>query len=211
MALKDLEIRALKPRDRIYKKADERGLYIEVHPTGSKLWRFWRNISGRCVMRKSVWGGIIRASCFGLLCGALYVPAVRAEREVSPAQCGLGPDVKLISKLEGLPTSVQADLRTRTGGLSDVDGAFNAGDSSDPSRPQHRFLGAGQRDGNIFVWYEHGGRGYHIHVLGYWVRADGNSHSASSGLQPGANFVSKPCASTIAFLRGVRSADSGDW
>ncbi|WP_447728987.1 tyrosine-type recombinase/integrase [Sphingomonas koreensis] len=40
MALKDLEIRALKPRDRIYKKADERGLYIEVHPTGSKLWRF---------------------------------------------------------------------------------------------------------------------------------------------------------------------------
>lgn len=40
MALKDLEIRALQPRDRIYKKADERGLYIEVHPSGSKLWRF---------------------------------------------------------------------------------------------------------------------------------------------------------------------------
>jgi hypothetical protein len=40
MALKDLEIRALKSRERIYKKADERGLYIEVHPTGSKLWRF---------------------------------------------------------------------------------------------------------------------------------------------------------------------------
>jgi hypothetical protein len=42
MALKDLEIRALQPRDRIYKKADERGLYIEVHPNGSKLWRFTR-------------------------------------------------------------------------------------------------------------------------------------------------------------------------
>lgn len=40
MALKDLEIRALQPRDRIYKKADERGLNIEVHPSGSKLWRF---------------------------------------------------------------------------------------------------------------------------------------------------------------------------
>lgn len=40
MALKDLEIRALQPRDRIYKKADERGLYIEVHPSGSKLRRF---------------------------------------------------------------------------------------------------------------------------------------------------------------------------
>lgn len=40
MALKDLEIRALQPKERIYKKADERGLYIEVHPGGSKLWRF---------------------------------------------------------------------------------------------------------------------------------------------------------------------------
>ena len=39
MALKDLEIRALKAQDRIYKRADERGLYIEVHPSGSKLWR----------------------------------------------------------------------------------------------------------------------------------------------------------------------------
>jgi len=39
MALTDLEIRALKAQDRIYKRADERGLYIEVHPSGSKLWR----------------------------------------------------------------------------------------------------------------------------------------------------------------------------
>lgn len=39
MPLRDLEIRALKPLDRIYKRADERGLYIEVHPGGAKLWR----------------------------------------------------------------------------------------------------------------------------------------------------------------------------
>lgn len=39
MALKDVEIRALKAADRIYKRTDERGLYIEVHPSGSKLWR----------------------------------------------------------------------------------------------------------------------------------------------------------------------------
>jgi integrase len=39
MPLKDLEIRALKAQDRIYKRTDERGLYIEVHPSGSKLWR----------------------------------------------------------------------------------------------------------------------------------------------------------------------------
>ena len=39
MALKDVELRALKSQDRPYKRADERGLYIEVRPGGSKLWR----------------------------------------------------------------------------------------------------------------------------------------------------------------------------
>ena len=39
MALRDVEIRGLKPQDRVYKRTDERGLYIEVHPSGSKLWR----------------------------------------------------------------------------------------------------------------------------------------------------------------------------
>ncbi|HEX8442446.1 MAG TPA: integrase arm-type DNA-binding domain-containing protein [Allosphingosinicella sp.] len=39
MPLKDVEVRALKGRDRVYKRADDRGLYIEVHPSGSKLWR----------------------------------------------------------------------------------------------------------------------------------------------------------------------------
>jgi len=39
VALKDVELRALKSQDRPYKRADERGLYIEVRPGGSKLWR----------------------------------------------------------------------------------------------------------------------------------------------------------------------------
>jgi integrase len=39
MALKDLEVRALKGRERVYKRGDGYGLYIEVHPNGSKLWR----------------------------------------------------------------------------------------------------------------------------------------------------------------------------
>jgi integrase len=39
MPLKDVELRALKPQNRIYRRADERGLYIEVRPGGSKLWR----------------------------------------------------------------------------------------------------------------------------------------------------------------------------
>ncbi len=38
MALEDLEIRALKPTDRIHKRSDKRGLYVEVRPNGSKPW-----------------------------------------------------------------------------------------------------------------------------------------------------------------------------
>ena len=37
MALRDLQIRALRPADKIYQCPDERGLYLEVHPNGSKL------------------------------------------------------------------------------------------------------------------------------------------------------------------------------
>jgi hypothetical protein len=47
MALKDLELRRLKPRDRVYKVGDEHGLYIEVHPNGSKLWRLKYRHLGR--------------------------------------------------------------------------------------------------------------------------------------------------------------------
>lgn len=39
MALRDVELRAFKPRERAYKRADERGLYIEICPIGSKLWQ----------------------------------------------------------------------------------------------------------------------------------------------------------------------------
>ncbi len=40
MPLTETRLRALKPKDKPYKVADERGLYIEVSPSGGKLWRF---------------------------------------------------------------------------------------------------------------------------------------------------------------------------
>ena len=40
MPLSDTALRALKQMERRYKRADQRGLYIEVEPNGSKLWRF---------------------------------------------------------------------------------------------------------------------------------------------------------------------------
>ena len=40
MSLRELQIRNLRPADKIYQCTDDRGLYLEVHPNGSKLWRF---------------------------------------------------------------------------------------------------------------------------------------------------------------------------
>lgn len=47
MPLTDRELKALKPRKKAYKLADEKGLYIEVTPTGSKLWRMKYRFEGR--------------------------------------------------------------------------------------------------------------------------------------------------------------------
>lgn len=47
MALTDTALKALKPRDRTYTVADERGLYVEVFPSGGIVWRYRYRIGGR--------------------------------------------------------------------------------------------------------------------------------------------------------------------
>ncbi|WP_443971301.1 tyrosine-type recombinase/integrase [Sphingobium sp. CR28] len=47
MALNDVSIRALKPQNRSYLVADEKGLCIEVAVSGSKLWRFRYRFAGK--------------------------------------------------------------------------------------------------------------------------------------------------------------------
>lgn len=47
MSLKDSEIRALRPAGRPFKRADGKGLYIEVVPTGAKLWRLKYRHAGK--------------------------------------------------------------------------------------------------------------------------------------------------------------------
>lgn len=47
MALTDLKIRRSKPDAKAYKIADSGGLYIEIKPTGSKLWRYRYRIAGK--------------------------------------------------------------------------------------------------------------------------------------------------------------------
>ncbi|EIN00390.1 integrase family protein [Paraburkholderia hospita] len=47
MSLTDIKIKQAKPREKLYKVSDERGLYLEVTPTGSKWWRFKYRIDGK--------------------------------------------------------------------------------------------------------------------------------------------------------------------
>lgn len=47
MALNDAQIRAIRATDRPVKKADGKGLYVEVAPNGSKLWRLKFRIGGK--------------------------------------------------------------------------------------------------------------------------------------------------------------------
>jgi len=46
MALSDTGIRGLKPQDKPYKVADERGLFLLISPNGSRLWRLKFRIDG---------------------------------------------------------------------------------------------------------------------------------------------------------------------
>lgn len=47
MALKDSEIRAFRPLDKPYRKADSGGLYLEIFPNGSRLWRWKFRVGGK--------------------------------------------------------------------------------------------------------------------------------------------------------------------
>ena len=47
MSLTDAEVRALTPQNRSCRKWDSRGLYVEVTPTGSKLWHYKYRFNGK--------------------------------------------------------------------------------------------------------------------------------------------------------------------
>lgn len=47
MPLSDAKIRAAKPKDKPYKLSDEKGLYLQIHPNGSKYWRHKYRFNGK--------------------------------------------------------------------------------------------------------------------------------------------------------------------
>jgi integrase len=47
MPLSDRQIKAAKPRDKVYRLSDERSLYLEITPAGGKYWRMKYRIHGK--------------------------------------------------------------------------------------------------------------------------------------------------------------------
>ena len=47
MALKALEIKGFKPKAKTYRKSDEKGLYLEIRPSGSRLWFLKYRVDGK--------------------------------------------------------------------------------------------------------------------------------------------------------------------
>ena len=47
MTLTNLQIRNAAPRDRPYKMADAHGLYLRIHPNGSKYWQMKYRFAGK--------------------------------------------------------------------------------------------------------------------------------------------------------------------
>ena len=62
MALTTQQVRGFKPKDKPYKKGDERGLYLLVKPNGSKLWHLKYRFGGR---EKKMPMGLSVISCVG--------------------------------------------------------------------------------------------------------------------------------------------------
>jgi integrase len=47
MPLNDIKCKNIKPKDKIFKVSDEKGLYLEVNPSGSKYWRLKYRFDGK--------------------------------------------------------------------------------------------------------------------------------------------------------------------
>ena len=72
-------IKQAKPRDKIYRLFDEKGLYLEVHPNGSKYWRL-----------KYRYGGKEKRLALGV-CPEVTLKVAR-EKQLEARRKALGPD-----------------------------------------------------------------------------------------------------------------------
>ena len=86
-----IKIKILKPRDKIYRVSDGAGLYLEVHPNGSKYWRQKYRFSGK---EKRLAHGI-----YGTGGGKVSLAQARAKVSEAKELLGRGKDPGELKKL----------------------------------------------------------------------------------------------------------------
>jgi hypothetical protein len=88
---------------------------------------------------------------------ALAVVTAIPANTVPNTHCTLATPVREVHSISELPPALLKLLPP----IADVGAPFNNTDSvNDPTLPFRRLIGAGNRDTDWFVWYEHGGAGY---------------------------------------------------
>lgn len=96
MSLSDTAIRKLKPGEKSFKVSDERGLYLQVNPSGSKLWRMDYQFQKK---RKTLAIGAYPA---------LSLAEARQRRDDAKMQLQRGEDPSVAKKLTRLRDAVNA-------------------------------------------------------------------------------------------------------
>lgn len=104
MALTDTALKALKPKDKPYTVADDRGLYVEVFPTGGIVWRYRYRLEGK--QEKLTLGKY----------PALSLRNARLKRDEAASQAALGhspAQQKQLAKVASADTTTVAEFGER--------------------------------------------------------------------------------------------------
>jgi hypothetical protein len=139
---------------------------------------------------------------------AFAIGSVFAPDEAKLSSCALGSEATWTDRFDALPQPIQVELLTHVKAMAEPGDLFNPTDIG--SGPRHRLIRAGSYGKVWFVWYEHGGLGYHRHVAFLDLVVSGNSPTPSA--RSIGNFVSSDlCAATKAFFDGIHPAAPKDW
>lgn len=144
-----------------------------------------------------------------LMAALLLTPGMSsAQPLLQDVPCNVGQDATVVARLHDLPPVIRTDIETRVGTMAEPGEPFEATDVyGTVHRPTRQFL-RGLHIGRYWiVWYQHGGRGLHTHVLAYQIGVAGDrAHQRPAPLLM-ANLYGDPCLATNAILNGIRGAE----
>ena len=111
--------------------------------------------------------------------------------------CEMRHEARFVERLSDVRPDIRDDVLGRVGAMAEPDEPYSSSDAGPFLYPSRKFIRAGWSGNFWFVWYRHGGRGVHTHILIYRLE---------SGRLEG-NFVGdNPCQTTDAALDGTSVA-----